>query len=590
MIEQAEKIDHLKNLLNRGFAISFLKDFQEKHGTSFEEMDAAWGFAADYAPADVGEIVDDPDYEILQAGAAFKELQPLEQGEALPAFPLNVLSPFIREFIRAAADTVQAPVDMIGSIVLGMLEIACRGRYPIQLPNGHIENPCLYIIQIAPPSERKSGAIKVCAEPLLEFESEYNKTNGGSVNNSRSERKLLQGRIASAEQQAIKAVDATKRHEAISELQQLNNELSEFEDVEPLRLSGADVTPEKLGVLLKSQKGVFALVSAEGGTLFENINRYSDKGGLEIYLNGYSGDRTCYDRKNSDSIVIDKPTLNIIAPCQPYVVTDLFSDKQKVGRGLPSRFLYVICPTRVGSRTATANPLDKRIADNYRNLCRNILSCESEGTLTYDAGGFKVYSSFFDEIEPHLTPDTGELSNLADWAGKLPGQMTRLAGLLHCISAFEQGTDPLNEPINADEARAAVELARYFLAHAKAVYTEQAEPIATRNARYLWGRIKSIKSISKRELIRKTQGKQSFSLDDSLSVLVDRGYIRIEHSSTGKAGRPSETIFINPETKNIMTKLTLPTESDNAESGNMVTLLTKPEKVNLVTGITRGRI
>ncbi|MDR1066719.1 MAG: hypothetical protein LBL35_04720 [Clostridiales bacterium] len=63
----------------------------------------------------------------------FPELISFEQSEPLPSFPLEALPPAAREFIHAAAETVQAPVDMVGAVVLGMLEIACRGRYPVRL-------------------------------------------------------------------------------------------------------------------------------------------------------------------------------------------------------------------------------------------------------------------------------------------------------------------------------------------------------------------------------------------------------------------------------------------------------------------------
>jgi len=507
----------------------------------------------------------------------FQELMPFEQSEPLPTFPLYAIPIDTRQFFRAAAKTVQAPVDMVASCGLGVLEIACRGRYPIRLPNGHTERPCFYIAPIAPPSERKSGVIDIVFRPLIDYEIEYNNTHSGEVNQSKSELKLLQGRIDNVEKNVIKEKDANKRNIAMLELEELNAELAQFKPVEPLRLSGADVTPEKLAAMIKSQDGVFALVSAEGGGLFENIGRYSDKGGLEIYLNGYSGDRITIDRKTSDSIVIDRPTLNMIAPCQPTVIIDLFSDTQKSGRGLLSRILFVKCPSCVGSRKATSKPLDERIKSNYHNLCYAMIDADSSGNLEYDSGGFEVYRSFFDEIEPQLTPDIGELSFIADWAGKLHGQMTRFAGLIHCINAFEQGKNPLDTQINADEARAAVELAKYFLAHAKAVYMEQAEPPEITHARYLWGKIKSIKSIGKRDLIRKTQGKQGFNLDESLTVLVERGYIRIEHSQTGTAGRPSETIIINPETENIVSKLTLSPDTSNLD--NLVNKDTMPANV-----------
>ena len=528
------------------------------------------------------------DNNISQTGVAsknfnrngFNELIPFEQDDGIPSFPLKSLPQATQEFIYYAAETTQAPVDMVGSCVLGMFQIACRGRYPVKLPNGHIERPCFYIAPIAPPSERKSGVIDMLSRPLITFETDYNASRGGEVQQSRSEYKLLLGRIANAEQTAIKSKKTDERLIAERELQELNNELAEFESIEPLRLYGADVTPEKLASMLKSQNDVFALVSGEGGGLFENIGRYADKAGLEIYLNGYSGDRICVDRKSSDSVVIDRPTLNLIAPCQPAVINDLFSDEQKVGRGLLSRILFIKCASRVGSRKATTKPLDSRVAGNYNNLCEAMLSVDTSGFLEYDEGAFGVYASFFDEIEPQLTPDVGELSFMADWAGKLPGNMTRLAGLIHCVAAFENGNNPLDAPISAEEARSAVELAKYYLTHAKAVYMEQTEPESITHARYLWERIKSLKSLSfkKVDLTRKVQNKVNFDYPETLQRLIDNGYVRIEVLATGR-GRPSETIFINPDA---IGNSDLSDLSDfNREQGNKITLITQNAKLNI---------
>ena len=481
----------------------------------------------------------------------FAELVPFDQMYNLPQFPIDSLTPVMREFVQHAAETIQAPIDMIAPCMLGALEIACQGRYPVRLPNNHIERPCLYIAPIAPPSERKSGVIEIITQPLIDFENEYNKEHGSEVNQNNSERKLLEGKIANAEQTAIKAKRKEDRLIAEHELRELNEQLAEFEDVSKKRLMGADVTPEKLAVMIQSQEGVFALVSAEGGGLFENIGRYSDKGGLEIYLNGYSGDRVCVDRKNSESIVLDCPMINIIAPCQPYVIKELFTDKQKSGRGLLSRILYIKCQSRAGSRNAVSKPLDAHVKRNYHNICRFMLFAESEGDLVYDEDGFKEYCAFFDEIEPQLEPEEGELAHMGDWAGKLPGNMTRLAGLIHCMAAFEKGKNPVDTPINASEARAAAEIARFFLAHAKAVYSEQSEPESIKHARYLWERVKTFDSYTfhKRELQRKTQKKKDFNFPETLQRLIDRGYISMAPILSGERGRPAEMIYVNPEAK-----------------------------------------
>jgi hypothetical protein len=191
-----------------------------------------------------------------------------------------------------------------------------------------------------------------------------------------------------------------------------------------------------------------------------------------------------------------------------------------------------------------------------------------------------------------LHPDEGELAFMAEWAGKLHGNMTRLAGLIHCINAFEQGRNPLETQIYADEAKAAVELARYFLSHAIAVFSEQAEPRHIANAKYLWKKIISINSLqfSKSILTRKTQGKQGLDLDESLQLLIHRGYIRLENAQTGTAGRPAETIIVNPETQSIVNKLNLVNQSTQHDNSfNLFYKFTIPAKVPnvpMTTGFT----
>ena len=72
------------------------------------------------------ELVNNP----LQAVApAWPELIPLEQCEDLPPFPLDALPPATRGFVNAVSEAVQAPVDLTATCVLGVIEIACQGRW-----------------------------------------------------------------------------------------------------------------------------------------------------------------------------------------------------------------------------------------------------------------------------------------------------------------------------------------------------------------------------------------------------------------------------------------------------------------------------
>jgi hypothetical protein len=128
---------------------------------------------------------------------------------------------------------------------------------------------------------------------------------------------------------------------------------------------------------------------------------------------------------------------------------------------------------------------------------------------------------------------------MGDWAGKLCGTMTRLAGLVHCINAFELEQDPTETPITAAEAESAAMLARFFLAHAKAVYVDQIEPQGEKDAKYLLRRIKEESPVSRSALSEKTRRYRmgKFSLDDALKTLEDCGQIRIETLVTGTKPR-----------------------------------------------------
>jgi hypothetical protein len=463
-------------------------------------------------------------------GLAAGQSRSQSESEHLPAFPVEALPSSVADFIRAAAENIQAHADMVGPCVLGALEIACRGRYPVRLPNGHTERPCLYIAPVAPPSERKSSVIEAVMRPLTDYEIQYNAAHAGEVEQSQSERRILDARKTALEQEAAKAKTEDVREKTRRELARINEEIAAFDTVKPIRLFGGDVTPEKLVDLLYAQNETFALVSAEGGGLFDNIGRYCDKGGMDIYLNGYSGDVVHVDRKNGTAILLKRPTLNIIALCQPIVIENLFGDKEKSGRGLLSRILFVKCRSLVGQRKPVSRQIEPSTKKGYEDLCLSMLAAENGGELTFDDGGYAAYCRFFEEVEPLLTPDSGELSLMGDWAGKVCGTMTRLAGLIHCMASFERGENPAATPITMEEAGSGASLARFFLAHAKAVYTEQIEPQSETDARYLLRRLKEKSPASRSELGEKTRRYRmgKFQLDDTLKVLEERGQVRIE--------------------------------------------------------------
>ena len=72
-----------------------------------------------------------------------------------------------------------------------------------------------------------------------------------------------------------------------------------------------------------------------------------------------------------------------------------------------------------------------------------------------------------------MAPDA-DLGHITDWASKLVGATTRIAGLLHLAGTLRTGW---TQPIPANHVDAAARLGHYFLAHALAVFdTMSADP------------------------------------------------------------------------------------------------------------------
>ena len=95
---------------------------------------------------------------------------------------------------------------------------------------------------------------------------------------------------------------------------------------------------------------------------------------------------------------------------------------------------------------------------------------------------------------------------------------------------------------------AAVKIARVLSAHAEAAYQMMGASEAEKNAQYLWQKMKESgqTEFSGRDIynIARWSLKSSDMRYAALTVLVERGYIRMAEERTG--GRPRTVIRVNP--------------------------------------------
>ena len=152
-------------------------------------------------------------------------------------------------------------------------------------------------------------------------------------------------------------------------------------------------------------------------------------------------------------------------------------------------------------------------------------------------------------LEPRLDPEGGALASVTDWASKMAGAALRLAGLLHMA---QHGTHGLHTAINGPTLTAAVTIARYYLAHALAVFDLVGDNPQIDGARRVlaWITRTQPATFTKRELHRALTSRRfptAADLDDPLALLVEHGHIRPQPRPPGATGRPRATFQTHPD-------------------------------------------
>jgi len=103
-----------------------------------------------------------------------------------------------------------------------------------------------------------------------------------------------------------------------------------------------------------------------------------------------------------------------------------------------------------------------------------------------------------------------------DWANKHIGTILRIAGLIHVATKEECGTE-----IQADTIRKAIDIGRYFLAHARYAYSMMGTDLNIQRAQFVLGKLmnKGIQEIKRSELFQMCRGKFFKKTEDLLPTL-----------------------------------------------------------------------
>ncbi len=473
----------------------------------------------------------------------------------LPAWPAGVFPGSIEEFVRGLAEATETPVELPALFTLAALSTAAQGKFQVCIKAGYVEPVNVWTCPALVPGSRKSAVKASVTAPLVKWEREQRQAMEADIKAAASEQKTIAERVAAMRKKCAQA----KGMEAES----MSREIADLEaSMKPIPIPPQvftdDVTAERLGSLMADHGERMAILSDEAG-VFENMaGRYSaGVPNLDVYLQGHAGSAVRVDRGSRPSVFMYRPALTIGISPQPDVLRGLTSKPGFRGRGLLARFLYAMPEPNLGQRTGQTRPLSEDMRLRWEGRLTAILNAPmatgADGepmphTLKLTPEAFASWQAFWCEVEKDMGPG-GRFEFMTDWAGKLPGAVARLAGLLHIARHVFRGAH--TQEIDLADMSKAIQVGRCLSVHALAVFDLMGADPALDGARAVlgWIRAEGLQVFTFRDCHNRHQGrfKRAEELDPVLEVLAERGYIRRARTPGHQGrGRPSKVFEVNP--------------------------------------------
>lgn len=164
-------------------------------------------------------------------------------------------------------------------------------------------------------------------------------------------------------------------------------------------------------------------------------------------------------------------------------------------------------------------------------------------TLVLSEKAEDLIADYFAEHEKFMIADGLFFS---EWAAKYIGSVLRIAGLLH-VADRESGNE-----ISVEIVQRAIEIGKYFLAHAAHAFSTMGFDLNITKAKFVWAKIrKSGKMEIKRSALFQVCRGKYFSKTEELfpilELLEEYGYLKIVAPEYQGVGRPPDVrILVNP--------------------------------------------
>lgn len=383
-------------------------------------------------------------------------------------FPVGALPECVAGIIQAVAHSMVVPLAYAGAVILPLLSMCIGATHTLRIKNGWFERAILWVLVVGNSGTGKSHPLSKLAEALIDLD--FQRIAENDQRRKEYEEALA---VYTAEKKSWEA--ERKRLQRAGEDADIPPPEKPDEPVEVRGLI-QDATLEEVVRLHQMNPRGLGIIVDEADSWLSSFNSYrSGRGGDESkWLSIHSGKHVMNDRKTVRGSYVKRPTVSLVSTTQPQTLAAGMKGKS-VHNGLYPRFLFVNPPER--ERVWTDADVPQRLLEQLRSVYQRLQSL----TFVVDEFGDKksrlvdlgepARKLWVDQYNRNGEETKQETGIIRAALSKMPGQLARIALVLHCTDCVWNGTPPDTIPLSESTMRNAIILADYFANESRRVFT-----------------------------------------------------------------------------------------------------------------------
>jgi len=476
-----------------------------------------------------------------------------------PAISANLIPEPIRDRVVDLSERIGVPVEAVLAptlVALGRVIGNTRRVYPKAHEEEWFEIATLWSMLVAGPSTRKSATIAQALRPLRDIEEAMYEEYEAGTHKRAATLTIIEGQIGKVQKQIGAAETPAKVELLEDELAKLYEREAEAKRSAP-RLVVNDVTVEKLGELLAENPRGLVTVRDELSGLFAQMNAVGRENDRSFLLEAYNADGSyTFDRIGRGTTRVPSVSLSIVGGIQPEVVKPLIrkSIETAGGDGFLSRFQLPVMYDLGSTPQAEDRPVNQAAADRARTIFER-LQAQAQQHLSNPHTVSKTGFHFEPDAQKHMdawrlsieariqSPELSGFPAFQAHLGKTAGFGMRLALLFHAI---DEADGRPSEYITLEQAKAATDVAEYYVKHAEVLY-ECSSVQGLQDAHRLLKRFQNgdFDDRTKTTDIQRATRLDRADLMEALEVLQGYGWVQVRHQKN-QGARASTVVHLHP--------------------------------------------